>query len=148
MFYGDQRDETRQFFITVWDKMQANAPLIPLEAQIADVLQLHPEYDSLFSKGKDSLDTDFSIEKGQSNPFLHMGMHLALREQLSTNRPLGLQAIYETYCNNLGDKHTAEHQIIETLGEILWEAQRNGTAPNEQRYLQLLRERTPNQFKK
>jgi len=147
MFYGDQRDETRQFFFTVWEKMQSKAPLLPLEAQIASVLEWHPEYSSLFSK-LDNKDADYSIEQGQSNPFLHMGMHLALREQLSTNRPLGIQAMHQKYCNALGDPHMAEHLMIESLGEILWQAQKNHQAPDEQRYLQLLTERLPNAFKR
>ncbi len=147
MFYGDQRDQTRQFFFTVWGKMQAKAPLLPLEAQIASVLDWHPEYHDLLSQDN-NLETNYTIEKGQSNPFLHMGMHLALREQLSTNRPLGLQAIHQMYCQALDDEHEAEHLMIETLGEILWEAQRNHQAPNEQRYLQLLKERLPNKFKR
>ncbi len=146
MFYGDQRDETRQFFFTVWEKMQIKAPLLPLEAQIASVLDWHPEYHGLLSKDHNK-EADFTIEQGQSNPFLHMGMHLALREQLGTNRPIGLQAIHQQYCATLGDEHDAEHQMIETLGEILWEAQRNNQAPNEQRYLQLLKDRLPNKFK-
>lgn len=147
MFYGDQRDETRQFYFTVWEKMQSKAPLIPLEAQIASVLDWHPEYHSLFSKG-DNKDADYTIEQGQSNPFLHMGMHLALREQLSTNRPFGIQEIHQKYCDALGDSHSAEHLMIESLGEILWQAQRNHQAPDEQKYLQLLTERLPNSFKR
>ena len=147
MFYGDERDETRQFFFTVWEKMQAKAPLLPLEAQIADVLEWHPEYMGLFSKD-DSKDADYTIEKGESNPFLHMGMHLALREQLSTNRPSGIQDMHQQYCEALGDVHIAEHMMIESLGEILWQAQRNHQAPDEHKYLQLLNERLPNSFKR
>jgi len=143
MFYGDQRQETRTFFFSVWQKMQTKAPLLPLEAQIADVINLHPEYADIVSDPEKNLDQDFSIEKGQSNPFLHMGMHLALREQLGTNRPLGIQALFQQYSVALADEHQAEHFMFETLGEILWEAQRSGTAPNEQRYLQLLKQRLP-----
>jgi len=143
MFYGDQRNDTRQFFFTVWQKLQDKAPLLPLESQIADVLTLHPEYTDIVSDPDKSIDADYSIEKGQSNPFLHMGMHLALHEQIGTNRPLGIQAVHQQYCTKLGDSHHAEHAMMETLGEILWEAQRSGTAPNEQRYLELLQQRLP-----
>ena len=143
MFYGDQRQDTRAYFFTVWLTMQQKAPLLPLEGQIADVISLHPEYAELVSDPEKNLDQDYSIEKGQSNPFLHMGMHLALREQLGTNRPLGIQELFRQYAEKLGDTHPAEHRMIETLGEILWEAQRMGTAPNEVRYLQLLQERLP-----
>ena len=143
MFYGDQRDETRQFFFTVWKKTKNASPLLPLEAQIADVMQLHPEYEDFFADPDKSVDADFSIEKGQSNPFLHLGMHLALREQLATDRPIGLRNIHKDYCAKTGDPHHAEHLMIETLGEILWNAQRQGIAPDEQRYLILLKERLP-----
>ena len=146
MFYGEQRVDTRQFFFNVRQKLKSNAPLLPLESQIADVMQWHPEYDPVLDNIEANTNADFSIEQGQSNPFLHMGMHLALREQLATDRPTGLQALYKQYCELLNDPHEAEHQIIETLGEILWEAQRNGNAPDEQRYLQLIRERLPNKF--
>lgn len=143
MFYSEQRQDTRSFFFTVWQKMQTKAPLLPLEGQIADVISLHPEYSDVVSDPQKNLDKDYTIEKGQSNPFLHMGMHLALREQLGTNRPVGIQRLYRQYCQNIGDEHSAEHSMIETLGEILWEAQRAGTAPNEKRYIELLKERLP-----
>jgi len=143
MFYGDQRQDTRAFFFTVWQKMQNKAPLLPMEGQIADVISLHPEYAEVVSDPQKNLEQDYSVEKGQSNPFLHMGMHLAVREQVGTNRPFGIQLMYQQYCNAFGDSHAAEHAMFETLGEILWEAQRAGTAPNELRYLELLNERLP-----
>ncbi|NNC97788.1 MAG: DUF1841 family protein [Gammaproteobacteria bacterium] len=143
MFYGDQRDQTRQFFFAVWQKLQNNSPLLPLEAQIADVMHLHPEYNAFFADPDHNSDADFSVETGQSNPFLHMGMHLALREQLGTNRPAGIQDTFRAYCEYYEDAHVAEHNMIETLGEILWDAQRQGLAPDEQRYLSLLKQRLP-----
>ena len=144
MFYSEHRQDTRSFFFTVWQKMQNKTVLLPLEAQIAEVISLHPEYSDVVCDPQKNLEQDYSIEKGQSNPFLHMGMHLALREQLGTNRPVGIQNIYQRYCESIGDEHAAEHRMIETLGEILWEAQRSGMAPNELRYLELLNERIPN----
>jgi len=145
MFYGDQRDQTREFFFTVWNKMQAKSPLLPLEAQIASVLEWHPEYANVFSTDENK-DADYTVENGESNPFLHMGMHLALREQLSTNRPLGIQEIHKKYCSVLGDAHKAEHLMFESLGEVLWQAQRNHQAPDEKRYLELLNERIPSAY--
>jgi len=144
MFYGDQRNETRQFFFTVWKKVQTKQPLLPMETQIADVLNMHPEYAKVVSDPDKTIDADYSIEKGESNPFLHMGMHLALYEQIGTNRPAGIQEVYKQYCIRHGDSHPAEHAMMETLGEVLWEAQRFGKAPDEQHYLRLLKERLPN----
>jgi hypothetical protein len=39
----------------------------------------------------------------------------------------------------MGDPHAAEHAMLEPLAETLWEAQRNGHAPNELAYLEKLR---------
>jgi len=141
MFFGEQRQDTRSFFFAVWQKMANNTPLLPLEAQIADVIQIHPEYHSVISDPEKNLDQNYSIEKGQSNPFLHMGMHLAIREQVQTDRPSGIQSIFKMYVHQYQDEHVAEHHMFESLGEILWQAQQAGSAPNEQRYLELLKTR-------
>jgi len=69
-----------------------------------------------------------------------MGLHLAIREQVATNRPAGIHAVHKRLAQRLGDVHEAEHRMIEVLAEALWEAQRSGTAPDEQRYLERLRQ--------
>ncbi|WP_204318325.1 DUF1841 family protein [Serratia marcescens] len=35
-----------------------------------------------------------SVELGETNPFLHMGLHLAVREQVATDRPQGIRTVY------------------------------------------------------
>ena len=42
-------------------------------------------------------------------------------------------------CQRISDAHTAEHAMMECLGEMLWEAQRDGCEPDEQIYLERLR---------
>ena len=68
-----------------------------------------------------------------------MGMHLAIREQVGTDRPAGIQAVHAALAQKLGDAHAAEHRMIECLGEALWQAQRAGTAPDEAGYLEAVR---------
>ena len=87
------------------------------------------------------LERDYTPEAGQSNPFLHMGMHLAIREQVGTDRPAGIRAVHSALAARLGGIHEAEHVMIECLGEALWNAQRAGVAPDEARYLEDLRRR-------
>jgi hypothetical protein len=70
-----------------------------------------------------------------------MGLHLAIREQISIDRPPGVRALLESLKVRLGDVHTAEHTLMESLAETLWEAQRSGRAPDEGRYLELARRR-------
>ena len=75
------------------------------------------------------------------NPFLHMGLHLAVREQLIVDRPPGVRDLQRQLQARYGDAHRAEHALMEALGEELWTAQRDGRAPDERQYLVLARNR-------
>ncbi|MEL7186539.1 MAG: DUF1841 family protein [Pseudomonadota bacterium] len=138
MIFGNDRNELRQMYADAWQKRCDGAPITPLEAQIADVIEMHPEYHGAVSG--DDLDKDYTPEGGQSNPFLHMGLHLGIREQMATNRPAGIRQVFETLAARCGDEHHAEHQMIECLAETLWEAQSQNTAPDEHKYLERLRQ--------
>lgn len=133
------RDEIRQIYLKVWHKVQNQTPLEPMEAIIADIIKLHPEYHSLLDKGDSVIENDFSPEDGQTNPFLHMGMHITLREQAGGDRPAGIKAIYQKLVNQKGF-HETEHAMMECLGQVLWSAQRHNQAPDENAYLACLRQ--------
>jgi hypothetical protein len=139
MIYGRDRDEIRGFFCTVWAKHCARLPLEPLEHLVADVILAHPEYHELLRDPEAAARHDALPEKGQTNPFLHMGMHIGLREQLATDRPAGVAHIYQTLLRSMGDKHSVEHRMMECLGLVLWEAQRAARVPDEERFLDCLR---------
>ena len=129
------RNTLRQFYSQAWAKAQQDQPLDALETQIAQVIKEHPEYHAWLSEGY--RDKDFSPEAGQTNPFLHMGLHLGLREQVATDRPAGIRALYQQLLVHYAP-HTLEHQMMECLAESLWQAQRNQQAPNEVAYLACL----------
>jgi hypothetical protein len=137
MIFGTDRSELRQMYADAWRKYSAEEILNPLESQIAAVIEEHPEYHVILSKA--DTDAAFSPEGGETNPFLHMGLHLALREQVSTDRPSGIAGIQQKLAHKLGDRHAAEHLMFEALAETLWEAQRSNTAPDEQKYVERLR---------
>lgn len=107
--------------------------------QVADVIELHPEYHASLEAGGEVVDRDYTPEGGQSNPFLHMGLHLAVRDQLATDRPPGIRRAFEDVVRRMGDSHEAEHRMIDCLAETLWEAQRSGLPPDEQTYLERVR---------
>jgi len=109
-----------------------------MEAIIADIIQLHPEYHPLLQASESAIEKDYSPEEGQTNPFLHMGMHISLREQSGSDRPAGIQGIYQKLVQQRG-VHDAEHAMIECLGEVLWTAQRMNSRPDEDAYLTCLR---------
>jgi hypothetical protein len=137
VFHDQQRDALRRMYLEAWQRHSEGLPLTPLQAQVADVVALHPEYHSLLTP--DALDRDWTPEQGQTNPFLHMGMHLALREQVSTDRPKGIRDVHTLLMRRHDSAHEAEHLLMEPLGAALWDAQRQGVAPDEQRYLAALR---------
>jgi len=128
------REEVRQVYLTTWQKIQQKSLLEPMEAIIADVIKLHPEYHVLLDQGDQAKDQDFTPEDGQTNPFLHMGMHIAIREQASADRPPGIQNAYQKLLKK-NTPHDAEHSMIECLGQALWQAQRDNVMPDDNAYL-------------
>jgi hypothetical protein len=139
LFAGQGRDELRRRYLDAWRKFSAHEPLEPLEAQLAAVIAEHPEYVSWLESGDAALLADFTPEGGRENPFLHMGLHLAIREQVATDRPAGIARLHEALTRRSESAHAAEHRMIEPLAETLWEAQRSGQAPDELAYLERLR---------
>jgi hypothetical protein len=137
--YGSDRDAMRRVFVEAWRKAEAGEPLQPLERLIAEVVAEHPEYHRFLSRDDAGIGRDFPPELGETNPFLHMGLHLSIREQLSVDRPPGVAALYRRIRLRTGDAHAAEHRIMDCLAQGLWEAQRSGAMPDEARYLDCLR---------
>jgi hypothetical protein len=137
--YGTDRDAMRRVFVEAWRKAGAGEPLQPLERLVAEVVAEHPEYQSWLTETDAGIGRDFPPEHGDTNPFLHMGLHISIREQLSVDRPPGVAALYRRIRLRTGDAHAAEHRIMECLAQSLWEAQRAGALPDENRYLDCLR---------
>lgn len=137
--YGTDREAMRRVFTDAWRKANGNEPLQPLERLIAEVIAEHPEYHAFLSDTDGGIGRDFPPELGETNPFLHMGLHISIREQLSVDRPPGVVALYRRIRLSVGDAHAAEHRIIDCLAQSLWEAQRAGGTPDETRYLDCLR---------
>jgi hypothetical protein len=139
-FFHDQgRSSLRRMYVEAWRKHRESLPVEPLEAQIIGVIELHPEYWQPLESGVEELERDYTPEEGKTNPFLHMGLHLAIHEQVSTNRPAGIASVHRSLVARLGDAHEAEHTMIECLGQALWQAQRSGLPPDEAAYLESLR---------
>ena len=137
MIFGQDRNQLRRMYADAWEKLCAGTSLSPLEAQIAAVIEQHPEYQDAVTG--DVIDRDYTVEGGQTNPFLHMGLHLGIREQVSTNRPAGIAGIFEALARRCGDALEAEHRMIDCLAETLWESQSQNRPPDEQAYLERLK---------
>jgi hypothetical protein len=136
--FAPSRNEARQFLIDAWRKRGDALPLTPLETIAADLVALHPEYHALLESGDKALERDWRPEHGETNPFLHLSMHLSIHEQVSIDQPSGVRALHDALTRKLGSRHDAEHEMMDCLAEMIWSAQRHGTPPDPKRYLDCL----------
>lgn len=139
--FNPSRDEARRFFFETWGKYSRGETLSGLEQTALHAILLHPEYHALLSDAERNLESDFTPEHGQMNPFLHLSLHLAIEEQLSIDQPRGIRERYEVLATRLGSEHDAKHAVLECLGETIWQAQRTGTPLDENAYLECLSRR-------
>ena len=138
MLWGQDRSSLRDVFAAAWRDRQAGKPLDKQTMMVADVIAMHPEYHADLDSGA-ARDRDYDGSDGQSNPFLHMAMHIAVREQLSIDRPPGVVKIHRQLTRRQGDVHVAEHLMLESLAEVLWAAQLDGKEPDIDEYVRALK---------
>ncbi len=139
MLFTQDRNQLRKVYFQSWQKFKKQQPMEPMETLIAELISQHPEYQPFFEQTETNQHKDFTPEMGQTNPFLHLGMHIAIHEQLGTHRPAEIAQLYRQLCAKTGDQHSAEHQIMDCLGEMLWSAQKNNQAPNENTYIECIK---------
>lgn len=139
--FGNDRNALRTTWRTAWQRHAEQLPLEPLQAELVDLMRLHPEYHAalglqsgLLAGGHGESDSEAA-----AGAFMHLSLHLALREQLATNRPSGVRAVHARLARRHGEPHSAEHAMIEVLARMLWDAQRAGRAADEREYLEALR---------
>ena len=138
MFNPSQQD-VRRFFCETWRKTQSGEVLTPLEAIARDWLLQHPEYADAVGNLDTALAADYAVERGQSNPFLHLSMHLSIAEQVSIDQPPGIRDAFLQLADRRGSAHEAHHAVMECLGQMLWNAQRSGLPPDGTAYLECVR---------
>lgn len=136
--FNPSREQVRRFFCEAWRKHLERLPVEGAEATAADLIAEHPEYHALLLQADSALEKEFTPEGGQTNPFLHLSLHLAIAEQISIDQPPGILAAYQAL-RQRKDVHDAEHAIMECLGEALWRAQRSGGALDGFQYLECVR---------
>ena len=137
MFYSNDRSALRQQYIEAWQKYHNKQLLSPLEPQIIQVLQDHPEYHDMVMQ-KQYWDHNFEV--GEINPFLHMSMHLSVRDQIALDKPIGTRAIYERLLLKMGDPLLVEHEMMHVLTDYIWQMLKTHTVFNTTAYLERLQQ--------
>ena len=139
--FTPSRDEARRFIVGAWRKFRAGEPLSGLEQTVASLVAMHPEYHAMIDEGEKHLERDWSPEGGAQNPFLHLSMHLSISEQVAVDQPRGIKQAFELLAARRGSAHEAQHEMMECLGEMIWESQRSGRPPDGERYVACVQRR-------
>jgi hypothetical protein len=136
---GNDREQLRATWRSAWQRHQQGLPLEPLQAQLVSLMEAHPEYHAALGLLAMPRPGGDAQDDAGAQAFMHLSLHLALREQVGTDRPPGIRALHARLAKRKGDTHDAEHAMIEVLARQLWDAQRAGRAPDETAYLEALR---------
>jgi Domain of unknown function (DUF1841) len=139
--FAPSSDDVRGFFVEAARKRTERLPLTPLEAIAADWIAEHPEYTADLADAERARAATYAPESGRENPFLHLSMHLSISEQVSIDQPRGIRQACELLAARLGSMHAAQHEAMECLGQMLWEAQRSGKPPDGDAYIDCVRRR-------
>ena len=140
MFTPSQTD-VRDFFCATHAKTLAGTPVTPLEAVAAQWTAEHPEYHADLADVEAARAAVYEVDGGRTNPFLHLSMHLSISEQVSIDQPRGIRQAVELLAARRGSLHTAHHEVMECLGEMVWASQRSGLPPDGDRYIAGVRRR-------
>ena len=141
--FGNDRNQLRQVFYDCWRLRQDGKALDALQQTVVGVIEQHPEYHPVLENDR-LRDRDYDLALGETNPFLHMSLHIALIEQVSTDRPAGIRDIHRQLALATGSAHVAEHAMMECLSEAIRQAQHRQSAPDEAAYLACLRKLVEN----
>jgi hypothetical protein len=134
--FNPSRSQAREFLFDLWEKHRAGAALTPLESMALAVVLEHPEYHAYLGDRERYLERDWKPEGGETNPFLHLQMHLAIEEQVSIDQPPGIRAAVEALAVKRGTAHDARHDVMDCLAEVIWNAQRHGAAFDNAAYVE------------
>lgn len=133
--FAPSQEEVRRFFCGAWAKHHAVQPLTPLEALAVDWITQHPEYHGDLSDVEAAIAAQFKVEEGRTNPFLHLSMHLSITEQTSIDQPRGIKAAVERLAHRRASLHEAHHEVMESLGQMVWASQRSGMPFDGEAYI-------------
>jgi hypothetical protein len=140
MFNPSQAD-VRRFFCAVHAKARDAAPMDALETLAGQWLQEHPEYLADVQDAEAAVARQYDGSDGRTNPFLHLSMHLSISEQCSIDQPRGIRQAVELLAARRNSLHDAHHEAMECLGQMLWESQRSGRAPDGAAYVACVQRR-------
>ncbi len=140
MFNPSQAD-VRRFFCSVYAKAQAEQALDAMETIASLWMNEHPEFHTELADLDAALASMDRPEDGKSNAFLHLSMHLSITEQCSIDQPRGIRQAVELLTHRRDSLHDAHHEVMDCLGQMMWESQRAGRPPDGPTYIACVQRR-------
>ena len=140
MFTPSQAD-VRRFFCSVYAKARSGQALEAIEIIASQWMEEHPEYHADFADADAALEKMYDVEAGNTNPFLHLSMHLTISEQCSIDQPRGIRQAVELLTARRNSLHDAHHEAMDCLGQMVWESQRAGRPPDGDAYIACVQRR-------
>lgn len=140
MFNPSQAD-VRRFFCSVFSKAQSEQPLDAMETIASLWMNEHPEYHAELADQDAALASMDRVEDSKSNAFLHLSMHLSITEQCSIDQPHGIRQAVELLTHRRDSLHDAHHEVMDCLGQMMWESQRAGRPPDGPAYIACVQRR-------
>ena len=135
MLLQPSQADVRRFFCATYAKLRAGQPMQPIESIAAGWITEHPHYHATLADVDMALQTMFDAAAGNTNPFLHLSMHLSISEQSAIDQPRGIRQAIELLTHRHNSLHDAHHGAMECLGKMVWESQRSGRPPDGEAYI-------------
>lgn len=133
--FNPSQEDVRRFFCSVYAKSRSPQPLDAIETLAGQWIAEHPEYHADLRDQNAAISRVYPADSGQTNPFLHLSMHLSISEQCSIDQPRGIRQAVELLTHKRQSLHLAHHEAMDCLGTMLWESQRAGRPPDGQAYI-------------
>ena len=133
--FTSNRSEQRQYLKQAWEKFTSQEQLEPLELQLSKIVEQHPEYQNLIK----NLDSEYFPEQGNTNPYLHINLHLTLQDQITMDQPKGIRDIHSQLIVKIKNAHEVEHMMMEHIAEMIFNAQKNNAAFDLDGYIKALK---------
>ena len=138
--YDVNTHDVRRYFGHVWQNRLNPLQLDALQQKALRIIEAHPEYQIYLEQVEEYLDKNWTPEQGETNPFLHLSLHLSLQEQVGIDQPFGIRAIHQKLIGMHNDNWVkAEDEMMEALVETIWQAQRHNQGLDVNAYMTRLR---------
>src|SRR5262245_27357987 len=85
VFVNAMREMSRGHYADIWRRGQAGESLAGEDAVFFEAMKLHPEYLDYWERAAELGDREISADA--VNPFLHVGIHVVVENQIASRTP-------------------------------------------------------------